>query len=105
MSSVPAHTYEIPRRPRVCRYGARLTVLKHNDQWHVWYVSQVGTHHVVWRWPLPGASTDRAWVAQVTPFDRWEDAMAHAATLRTYYGDQCRGDNKIFDRHHRRVGA
>lgn len=82
-------------------------MLKVGGRWQVWYVSQVDKRHVVWHWPLPGASTVRAWRNEVEPFETWGEAMAHAATLRTYYGDQGRGDNLLFDlaAERRRAGA
>ena len=87
----------IPRRPRRNGPGARLTVLKERGAWQVWYVCDIDDDHIVWRWDLPGHTTD-SWIGDVAPFVTWGEAMAHAATLRTHYGDQCRCDNLLFDR-------
>jgi hypothetical protein len=91
---------EVPRRPRGNGVGGRLGVLKINGKWQVWYVNRIDENHIVWRLPLPGATTDPAWANEVRPFETWQEAMDHAATLRTYYGDQCRGDLLLWNRRH-----
>lgn len=92
----------IPRKPRsfFMRGGYKLTVLKANGKWLVLYVASVDNNHAVWDVPLPGATTTPAHHNGVKPFDTWEQAMAHAGTLRTYYGDQCRGDYLIWSQQH-----
>lgn len=93
-----------PRRPRnyQARGGYKLTVMKGGpeNKWQVLYVAEVDQNHLVWTAALPGYSTSPAWVNEVKPFDTWDAAMAHAATLRTWYGDQSRRDNLIWNRLH-----
>lgn len=91
-----------PRRPRnhLGRGGYKLTVLKLSGKWHVLYVAEVDRNHVVWSVALPGVTTN-SWAK--APFDTWRQAMDYAATLRTYYGDQCRGDLLIWTRFHGEV--
>ena len=87
------------RRPRNHGVGGRLTVFKSRDGWEVCYVSRVDHNRLVWCTTVPRVTTDS--IDGPSPFADWRDAMAYAATLRTYYGDQCRGDNLLFDRRHR----
>lgn len=82
------------RRPRKNGIGGKLTVFKDGHGWQVKYVSEVDQRGVVWDCSLPPHTTG-AWGRR--PFETWRLAMDHAATLRTWYGDQCRGDNLIFD--------
>ena len=90
---------EILRKPRnhAGRGGYKLTVFKHEGKWEVRYVSEVDQHGLVWAVPCFGVTTQ---YPGIDPFPTWEAAMAHAATLRTYYGDQCRGDNLLWNRRH-----
>lgn len=90
--------HRIPRRPRGSGSGGRLAVFKDALGWQVCYVARVDHNHVVWVVTVPGVTTDN-WHGP-KPFVAWEDAMAYAATLRTYYGDQCRGDNLLWNRRH-----
>lgn len=97
-----------PRRYRDHGVGGRLTVLSFDGgkTWDVKYVSKVDDRHVVWCTARAGATTGDGWPpAYVPPFESWQDAMDHAAGLRTYYGDQCRGDNSLFNRRHCRCNG
>lgn len=97
-------TTDPPRRPRNHGVGGRLTVLKLDGVWHVKYVAQIDHNHIVWCTPVPGSTTGDGWgMAYVPPFMDWEDAMAHAAGLRTYYGDEVRGDDLLWNRRHGKV--
>lgn len=89
----------IPRKPRsfFMRGGYKLTVLKANGKWLVLYVASVDDNHVVWSVPHDATTSTHG---KLKPFDTWEQAMGHAGTLRTYYGDQCRGDYLIWSQQH-----
>jgi hypothetical protein len=87
------------RRDRV-HPASKLTVYKDDFGWQVQYVTRV-VQGFIWHLPLPGATTSVHGVPG--PFSSWDAAMAYAETLRTYYGDQVRGDNLIFNQRHGRA--
>lgn len=84
----------VPRKPRNNGIGGKLSVLK-LDKWHVVYVSEVDQYAMVWTTTVPRVTTES--VSGPGPFESWAEAMAYAAGLRTYYGDQVRGDGTIWD--------